>query len=179
MNETYPSIANGRVLKIPLYHGTSQFFVNMIMKKGLGAIDIVDDWHLVDLLKELLSLANQHSAIDEFDSMIYQQVIDQNITAGGFNWRHGSVYVSAAKSDAYRYAQKKKGSEILTMVDELREIVEDQIELDISDIVTRYPNAFEALKGVHMPAIIRISNAPIFYLRTESGDDPSSCPSPL
>ena len=49
-------IQNGR-LSIPLYHGTSTLFVDSIANHGLGGMNPVKEWSLLELAKEVLLLS--------------------------------------------------------------------------------------------------------------------------
>ena len=49
-------IQNGR-LSIPLYHGTPTLFVDSIANHGLGGMNPVKEWSLLELAKEVLLLS--------------------------------------------------------------------------------------------------------------------------
>ena len=52
-----PLISNGK-LTIPLYHGTSEYFLKSILEHGLGGFNIIKSLKVIQLLKELYNIAD-------------------------------------------------------------------------------------------------------------------------
>lgn len=160
---------------LPLYHATSNFFTTMIMKNGLGAQNIVTSWRVLDLVHELLGLIDSLAIGGNFDDDNFQtvdllrRVSGQNVTAGGFNFRHGSVFLSAARGDALRYAANAKGSEILTMIHDALAVLPTSQRDVATDLLAGYPEVRAALASEHHPMIVTVQNVPIKFLQGERG----------
>ena len=96
----------------------------------------------------------------------------QRVTAGGFNFRHGSVYLSAARSDALRYADSsKKGSEVLTMIHDALALVPATHHDAKLELLSSYPEVRIALEAQHNPVIVVARNVPVAALRGETGEE--------
>lgn len=162
---------------LPLYHGTSSFFADMIMQDGLGTINIVDSWRLLDMAREIVLLIkeneiigqNDPDAILNFDML--ERMAEQGITTGGFNFRHGTVYLSAARSDALRYASNPKGSEFLTMLSWSLDLLRSSKSSAMTMFSDNYPEAVRAIESDHHPVIIVVHDVMASALQTEAGED--------
>ena len=102
------TIHNDRLL-IPLYHGTSTLFLDSVVKHGLGGINPMKDWNVLELAKEILILSEKHLTMSETFSAHHtplRKMTEQE--AGTINWQHGDTYVFPAKQTAIRYATSKR-----------------------------------------------------------------------
>jgi hypothetical protein len=148
------------------------------MAAGLGTRNIVADWRLVDLARDAVALlhANQIGlTLDQeswADVTCLERSAQQQISNGGFNWRHGSVYVSAARDDAMRYARNDKGSELLTLIGNALAHLPSEQDSAVHDLLSSYPDAKFALARIHRPRIVCIQGVPVGALRDEKGGDP-------
>lgn len=178
MNAKPSSLTKDGVLTVPLYHATSDFFAALIMKSGLGARNVIAEWRVVDLAQQLVPLLDALSIGQTHDDPNFAAVhllraaCAQTVTAGGFNFRHGGVYLSAARSDALRYAHgSKKGSEVLTTIHDALALVPATHRDAKSELLASYPQARIALEAKHRPVIIAARNVPIAALRGETGEE--------
>jgi hypothetical protein len=166
------------LFSIPMFHGTSDFFGNKIMAKGLGEANIIDSWRVIELAQKIVSLLDNckiGKSIGEeafFPVDFLRRMANQEITDGGQNFRHGSVYLSVAKVDALRYAENNKGSEILTTIGEVLDILPPSLLETVSDILDLYPNTRDALTAHHRSVIISAHDVPVIALCNENGGDP-------
>ena len=160
---------------LPLYHGTSDFFVSMILETGLGRRDIVAEWRLLDFIGELFEvkkvLLNSRSLTAEADLAFFfvENARRQDVTAGGFNFRHGGIYVSAAYNDALRYCQNAKGSEIITMIYNVLTVLPENHRDHCFRILSGYRDLERAVLAKHNPRILILRNVPVKSLKSEIG----------
>ena len=106
-------------LTFPLFHGTSTLFLDSIRKNGLGAINPVEQYGALEFLNALYPICKKELSEDsqwQIEGFLLESIIDQKISKGGFNWRHGNAYVSPECSKAVNHAlYNEYGSEALTM----------------------------------------------------------------
>lgn len=154
---------------IPLYHATSSLFIDSIMLSGLGGTNIVEQYRLINLMKDLISVAdNVLDSKDEWSSsrFLFEWMAQQQITASGSNYQHGHTYLTPSRGSAIRYALSNRlGSELLS-----------NCELVWNLIYKKDPLAFtlprdidEIFSNSYKPIIITILGAPISALLSEDG----------
>ena len=133
-------------LNIDLYHGTSTLFLDSIVENGLGGINPIAEWKILDLCKEVYGLSEQHLTETElFQKSAYSlKLMAEQTNNGGFNYQHGDCYLSPSMQTAARYAiDMEYGSEILsyTMMF-LKELINRDIQGVKSDLYRKYPKLF-------------------------------------
>jgi hypothetical protein len=171
-------ITDDGLFSLPLFHGTSDFFGRLIMQSALGADDIISQWHVIELAREVVALLKEcgvGSNLSDDSFMLVdglRKMARQEITAGGSNYRHGSVYLSAAQRDASNYASKAKGSEILTYTYHALKLLPSAKKDAGNGILGRYPEASNAMSVKHRPVILTAVKVPVEFLREENGEDP-------
>ena len=133
------------VIPVPLYHGTSSTFLSSILRSGLGAANPLTGLRALEFLSTIVDVggdglwAGSTIAGEEMD---IRRMVEQKVTGGGFNYRHGSTYLTPSRFTAVSYARSNRyGSEILSnalvMFERLRAI--DPIAAE--RIATSYPGA--------------------------------------
>lgn len=98
-------ISNGE-LRWPLFHGTNSMWLQSIAEKGLGS---AFPFHERALQALRVLYERTHPQDKDYTT---EKIISQS--TGAWNWQHGQVYFSLSFSDAWRYAQNKLGSELLS-----------------------------------------------------------------
>ena len=165
-------------LTVDLYHGTSTLFLDSIVSNGLGGINPVKDWNLLELSKEVYGLSVEHlqgTQLFQVSSLAFKLMTEQK-NSGSFNFQHGDTYLSASKITAANYAiSKSYGSEILTYtINFLQELIRLDIPYVIKDLYRKYTNVFELIEANPSPLLIQISNVNVSSLQDEHGSDPQS-----
>jgi hypothetical protein len=165
------------ILTLPLYHGTSSYFWPSIKHHGLGGKNIADEWRLVALLKETLDVLDRVADERIEDELrlrlpILTSVLEQQVSGGGFNWRHGSVYVTCAPGRAVRYATRGFGSELLGLACESVDLLASVRAEDAAALLSRYPEAAAARSAEHRAVLLQLNNIHVDRLRDEDGGDP-------
>src|ERR1044071_6013102 len=83
-------------LTIDLFHGTSTLFMDSIIQNGLGGINPVIEWKLLELSKEVYELSEQHlqeTKLFKVSSTSFKKMTEQS-NGGSFNFQHGDTYLS-------------------------------------------------------------------------------------
>ena len=165
-------------LTINLYHGTSTLFLDSIVHNGLGAVNPVNEWKLLELSKEVYALSEQYlkeTKLFQVSSYSYKSMTEQT-NSGSFNFQHGDTYLSPSKQTAARYAiNKRYGSEMLTYtIDFLKELLSLDIKYVKSDLFRKYPKVFGLIEANPSPLLIQVSNVKISSLLSEHGADPQA-----
>ncbi|SHJ79356.1 hypothetical protein SAMN02745146_0182 [Hymenobacter daecheongensis DSM 21074] len=163
-------------LTIDLYHGTSTLFLDSILKNGLGGINPVTDWKLLELSKEVYTLSEQHlreTHLFQLSAPSFQQMIKQS-NGGSFNFQHGDTYVSPAKQTAARYAiSKRYGSELLTYtIDFLKELLALNIQYVKTTLYRKNLKVFGLIESNPSPLLIQVKGVNISSLLDEHGANP-------
>src|SRR5262245_62044800 len=128
-------------LQIPLFHGTSTLFLDSIIDSGLGGINPVTEWKILELAKAIYPLVKEHIAHENdwmckassFGSMVEQK-------SAAMNFQHGDTYLTPAFRTAVRYAVDKRfGSELLSYtLDFLDELLRRKIPGVANDLYQQY-----------------------------------------
>lgn len=163
-------------LTIDLYHGTSTLFLDSIIQNGLGGVNPVTEWKLLELSKEVYSLSEQYlkeTQLFKMSSFSFKKMTEQS-NGGTFNFQHGDTYLSPSQNTAVRYAIGKEfGSELLTYtIDFLKELLKLEIQYVKYDLSKNYPKIFGLIEARPSPLLIHVKNVPISLLLSEHGDDP-------
>ena len=166
---------NGQML-ISLYHGTSKIFLDSIQESGLGAKDPNIMFKSHELLTEMFNLEGWNWSDDpELSTMelITRYTVDQSVSGGGFNFRHGNTYLTPSELTAVRYALSNQlGSELLSMTISLFDKLKVRDEGSAREVASKYPIISELLSLEHQPLLVEALRVPIRSLRSENGDAP-------
>jgi len=160
-------------MEIPLYHGTSDFFLGKIQEHGLGGYR---DSSLFDkgVLSELackLSDASNPTDWWQHHSFIVTPMLEEGITNGGFNFRHGGTYLTPAKSTACRYATSNRlGSEFIDTVYHAYTALASVNASEAERIVPNNHPLMAAFQNTWKPVVIALNGVDSQILRTEEGE---------
>ena len=164
--------SNGR-LEIPLYHGTSSFFLDSIRDNGLGGnrdLQLFNKEVLFSLFNALKKPENYSESWDLY-SFVVEKMLKQEVTVGGFNFRHGNTYLSPSKFTASNYAKNNDlGSEFLSTINTAYKALKSVNPIEAKEIISSSSYLQAVLKGSHKPVLIEITNIDTNKLRTEQGN---------
>ena len=160
-------------MAVPLYHGTSKLFLPSIQSGGLGAQDPNVTFRTREMLDELAS-AREWNWHEDPDLLAVRNIVDQRVTSGGFNFRHGSTYLSPSKTTAVRYALDNRfGSELLSTTFCMFERLKAYDLRKAHEIIEKYPELLKLHEMPHQPLLVEALDVPIRNLRSEDGKDPT------
>src|SRR3954454_24195382 len=112
-----PLLHDGK-FTISLYHGTNLLFYDSIKQHGLGGRNVIAELRVIELLRELIAICKRSlPPSDELNAemCVADLIASQCVHAKGYNWRHGTAYLSATVDKGVRYAATSEfGSEALT-----------------------------------------------------------------
>ncbi|MFJ5762752.1 hypothetical protein ACIQAA_27210 [Neobacillus sp. NPDC093182] len=101
-------------LMIPLYHGTSTLFLEDILAKGLGAVNPIKKYSIMETLGKLVHKGYEYI---EFLPKSVHWRLKQNsdiVNQAVANFRYSGVYLTPSKLTAVRYSRNKYGSELIS-----------------------------------------------------------------
>ena len=172
-----PLLLDGK-LTIPLYHGTNLLFYDSIRQYGLGGRNPIKDLRVIELLRELVAIC-ENSLPAEEDWIPRMQMAKwialQDVTGGGFNFRHGSAYLAASVEKAVRYAVSSEfSSEALAhfmmvwkRLQDSRIALSPTVNADCEPIV-------ELASGKKAPLVFQLNETAIGDLSAEDGGNPNA-----
>lgn len=170
-------VANGK-LTIPLYHGTSDLFYESILKFGLGGRNVIEEMRVIELLGRLISIC-QTNLPNEQQWLVKMQsarsVAQQNVSRGGFNFRHGSVYLTPSSCVAANYATSSEyGSEVLGHFMMLWDRLCHRDIKTPEDVANGAQPIIKFCARPKRPILIRLESVPASMLSAENGGDATS-----
>ena len=173
MVQQIPIQTNDERTPVPLYHGTSKLFLPSIRSVGLGAKDPNVTFRTREMLDELVN-AREWNWDEDPDLVVARNIIEQRVTRGGLNFRHGSAYLSPSKTTAVRYAlNNRSGSEFLSTTFCMFEKLKTYDLCGANRIIKKYPELLKLYEMPHQPLLIEALDIPIRNLRSERGEDPA------
>lgn len=168
-------VKNGR-MTIPLYHGTSSMFLPSIEKHGLGGKNPLAELHALDWFRRLLTLCDSALGNDEewrSERFVAVSFAEQEVTAGGFNFRHGDTYLTPSRQSAVNYALKNRwGSEFLSLGFLLYEKLLQRCPEVLETAEVRGSPVMDLCSGEAHPILVQAHDVPLAQLRSESGSRP-------
>ena len=170
-----PLLFDGKI-RIPLYHGTNLLFYDSIKQHGLGGRDLIKELRVIELLRELIAICEDSLTAEE-DWILRMQcakfIASQDVTEGGFNFRHGSAYLAASVEKAARYAVSSEfSSEALAQFMMLWTRLQDsRVSLPPTVRAGSLP-ILEFASGKKAPLVFELSNVAIDDLAAEDGSHP-------
>jgi hypothetical protein len=163
-------------LTIDLFHGTSTLFLDSIIKHGLGGLNPVNEWNLLELSRDLYRLSEKYlSETGYFQENQYgfQRMTEQS-SGGSANYQHGQTYPSPSKFTALRYARNYYGSELLTeIMNHWKELLKLEDATASNYLAAKYPKILSLMGATLQPLLIRIKNVEVSSLLSEKGEDPN------
>ena len=146
-------------INIKLFHGTSTLFQDSIIKNGLGGKNPLIKYQAYDFIKSIYKCGNElwgenPNHVWHAMKSIMKGMVEQHISGGGFNWRHGETYLTPSMEKAINYAQHNPyGSELIS-----------NALLYYKKIILKYPkNSLpEEITGSPLLELLDISIEPLF-----------------
>lgn len=157
-----------KTVSFPLYHATSTLFTDSIKEFGLGGFNIIKEFKVIELLKELEDLAD--SRLGNHDDWRYipktevSYITKQAILPGG-NWQHGEVYLTPSLFTARNYSKNKYGSEAISITFKLIELLSTHNVFIDKVLTSRYSDLLKLKEMICEPVIYRLKNLPTYYMR--------------
>ncbi len=145
-------------LVIDLYHGTSSIFLDSIISNGLGGIDPIAEWDILELSKEVYTLSEQYlqetdlfrNASDLLNNMVEQY-------SGGSNFQHGNTYLSPSRFTAVNYsASAEYGSELLSYTMRFLKKLNDRNIPNLKELRKKYKNIFDLINVRPAPILVEV-----------------------
>lgn len=158
-------------LPFPLYHGTSTLFTDSIREKGLGGNDSIKELKVLDFLSELEKLADE--TLTNNENWIYSPKYSiSQITSQKTGFQHGQVYLSPSRHTAGRYSQRTYGSEAISSIFEVVDILRSNNIQISNDLINRFQTIMHLETVEKKPILYEISDLPIdFLLMGENHED--------
>ncbi len=105
-------------IEFPLYHGTSSIFLDSIMKKGLGGVDIGETYKTLEMFTQIVKVLQSYQSNQErsfSNSYTVKKMVSNDVTNGNLNFSYGGTYLTPCLQTASRYANSNKyGSELVS-----------------------------------------------------------------
>jgi len=166
-------VHDGKRLLVPLYHGTSEIFLDSIRESGLGAKNPHVYLGTLELLQEIVDCGATHLSKDpkwtEKSTMV-DAVLQQRSFDRGFNFRHGSAYVTSSRTTAVCYSlSNAHGSELLSITLDLLRVVMDVDPNLAHDISRRHSEASALLPMVDRYLLIEVVGVRLYQLQSGRG----------
>jgi hypothetical protein len=157
----------------PLFHGTSTLFVDSIVQLGLGAHDPVKRFGAHECLRDLKAIADNALRDDEWwlgESALVTRMCAGSISAGGFSFRYGQVYLSASEVAAVRYAcSNAQGSEFLSTCVALYERIAATSASLLNEVELKHRELLSLGAMRSSPVLVQVTDVPCMNLRSETG----------
>ena len=156
---------------IDVYHGTSTLFLKSILDFGLGGINVIEKWKVLDFANFIYSLCEKKisdTQLFERSGFSFKSMCEQKNE--GMNFQHGDVYVSGNIDVAVRYTVPKRfGSELLSYALEFLSEMYYR-DIDLKEVYDFNPHLFNLMKTIHSPLIVKIPNVHITDLSNDKGE---------
>lgn len=160
---------NRRVSPVSLWHGTSSVLLPSIVEKGLGGLNPLLEFGVIDFLNDALEYLEYDEVNFEDPEYIRKAEITKTARqcAHGMNFQHGHLYVTGDREKAETYA--KGAPESIGMVRALIEISSRNFALEIQQTLERYAGLSNFLKANSIPVLVELPNIEIRDLFRENG----------
>ena len=158
------------ICPVTLYHGTSSIFLPSILENGLGGINAVKEWGILDLAREIFPYVEENFKDDyRFDS--FKKMVKQEVYSIAQNYQHGDVYTSVSRKLSVEYTAKKRwGSEILTYTLEyLQKLIDINYKNVRGEMYHKYQNLYGFLRIYSSPLLVEIRGLSYDNLLNEDG----------
>lgn len=154
---------------LPLYHGTSDIWLENIQKFGLGGKNIINDYDLKAMFNEAVECCQRYKILDSIEMLLIERMAASE--TGLMNWQYGDVYVSVCPNNAENYAiSNKYGSEYLSTIMLFDKKIRDQ-EIDFKYTTELHNDLVNELnRKAPKPILITINNVDITKLTPENSN---------
>lgn len=157
-----------------LFHGTSTLFLDSIIDHGLGGLNPIAEWGVLDFALAIFPVAKEKLGDDETWSAKLQTfgyMVGQ--VSSSMNFQHGETYLSPSTSTAIRYAiDQRYGSELLSYaLDFLDELLRRDVPGVRDDLYHRFPKIFGMRDISCAPLVVEARDVLPTQLVSEHGED--------
>jgi hypothetical protein len=172
---TFSYADNQGVLTFPLFHGTSDYFLESIKKDGLAGRNVIEDWRLLEFFGDVID-ACRSIEDKEFSEVLNSRLPSLDRILGrsphnvsGFNWRYGHLYLAADWKKAATYAIRGQGSELLRIALGWYTDLARLAPAFAAELLSEFPEIAAASKATHKPIVLKIERVDLEHLATETG----------
>ena len=170
-------IQDGR-LRVPLYHGTSDLFLESIRRRGLGGANPLEPLRAMESLRDLVEWCDLRAESDSgFASWWSGRRIQMEPTrlqqSSVLNFSNGRTFLTPSRRSAARYALSNAyGSEALSEAILLYREAAAHSGSAVDDLPFATPPLLELLDRVTCPILFKAEGVEVSGLRSEKGADP-------
>lgn len=160
---------------MPLYHGTTNLFVDSIKEHGLGGLNPVEEWDLASIYRALFEVADKKfrgaSSWEKVRKKASYIAYQTNSSDGlNYNFRHGSVYLTPIRKLAFDYANLKEGSELLSYLKGLAlYLIQQKEHEEVNNILPM--RVANILSKSYQPVLLRLESVALTEIEPENGMD--------
>jgi len=154
----------------PLFHGTGSLFSPLIATDGLGAIDPVKEMGIIPALKFVYErlLVIDPDCMSGSIKAVTEDQINQVRRTGLMTFASGDTYLaSSARRAAQSAAHARVGSEILTKLLTLWDVLQDLDPASANDDRLRHLDLPQLSTMPYDPVVIRVDSMPVEQLVAE------------
>ena len=109
--------------------------------------------------------------MDRFRIKALEKMVNQEITKGGFNYRHGTTYLTPNEISGVRYASNSYGSELLSESIKLYKMIKNKMPTFQFDKEVNNSPILKIIENDRFPLLIKTNNLEIKILKTEQNED--------
>jgi hypothetical protein len=169
-------MCDDEVFPLPLFHGTSTYFLRDIIQHGIASVSVHERLRSRDFLRQVWSLRLELAREDErvellaWPGSMIDHMIGDRVSAGGFNFRYGQFYCTAEERKAVAYATNAFGSELITegakLLDEVRLVAPAKAD----ELLARYAEIARCLAFDHEPVLLKFEGVERSAVLGEGGE---------
>ena len=164
------------LLTIPLYHGTSNIFLESIRQCGLGGANAIERFAVQQFFEEIFRFSEDVLSGDpEWEACKFAPKLlrDQISYGDSANFQHGDTYLTPSRASAVGYALTNRyGSELISNAYRLLSLVRERCPEFIENSALRTHPLMELFALGSKPVVISLRNVPVEILLGEGGDGP-------
>lgn len=170
-------MTDDRLFPLPLFHGTSTWFLEDIIRHGIGGFDVHERLRSREFLAQVWELRLELASEDERSTLLawpgsmIAHMTGDRVSAGGFNFRYGQFYCTADECKAVSYATNAFGSELVSegakLLAEIRSAVPERAE----KLLAGYAEIERCLAFDHQPVVIRLDGVERSAMLSEDGQE--------
>lgn len=166
-------VKNG-VLTIPLYHGTTELFIDSIKESGLGNVDPLVGLKAKEFMHDLFEVAEKQGWKDEEWLNCKKSIlpiVQQQKIEDVQNFSHGESYLTYFPELAVKYAVENPfGCEFLTYLRILLGVLASRKVDGLKEMFIDRP-VLKLWEKPHDPYVVTVNNVKLEDIETETGKD--------
>jgi len=167
--------AAAELMPIPLWHGTSSWYLPGVLEHGLGAVDVHAQLRSREFyraaweLRLALAEPEDRAELERYYGSRSRAIMGDPAAVEGFNFRYGQLYVTGEERKAVTYAARGYGSELVRLGAALLKQIREASPEKASALLSSYPEIAACLEHEHKPIVIRLDRIERRWLRLETG----------